>query len=516
MSSVAVEIVDIHKSFGKTRALHGASLLARTGEIHAIVGENGSGKSTLAKIASGIILPDAGTVSVFGATPRTPVAAIAAGVATIYQEMMLAEELSVWENLFAGSDSTWRRRRSNTQKRAETHEVLSRLAACPIDPDARVADLTLSVKQWVVIARALVQKPRVLIFDESSAALDLEATSRLHEEMRALRDGGTAVLIVTHRIAELVKIADVATVLRDGETVGRLERAEITERNILRLMSAASGHSARGRSAAATAVGAEVLSARGLQTRASAPTVEFCLRAGQIVGLAGLEGAGQVELIAALAGIAAPVGGHVEAPSGQVDGLRAAEAAGIVYVSGDRKREGIFPNLSILENFGMAIYPRSGRLFGLLNGAATSAAFAREVNRLAIKSGQPGDRITTLSGGNQQKVLIARAFALSPKVILLNDPTRGVDIGTKQALWRQLRAFADAGGAVVYLSTEIEEFFNFVDRACVFFDGSIFAEVAATDLSEDRLLAAIFGQSAAPTFGDAALSPKPAQMEGAA
>ncbi|SEN82989.1 ABC transporter [Loktanella fryxellensis] len=202
MSSVAVEIVDIHKSFGKTRALRGASLLARMGEIHAIVGENGSGKSTLAKIASGIILPDSGTVSVFGATPRTPVAAIAAGVVTIYQEMMLAEELSVWENLFAGSDPTWRRQRSNTQKRAETHEVLSRLAACPIDPDARVADLTLSVKQWVVIARALVQKPRVLIFDESSAALDLEATSRLHEEMRALRDGGTAVLIVTHRIAE--------------------------------------------------------------------------------------------------------------------------------------------------------------------------------------------------------------------------------------------------------------------------------------------------------------------------
>lgn len=516
MSSVAVDLADIHKSFGETRALRGASLLARAGEIHAVVGENGSGKSTLAKIASGIILPDTGTVSVFGVTPRTPVAAIAAGVATIYQEMMLAEQLSVWENLFAGSDPTWRRRRSNVQKRIETREILSRLAACPVDPDARVADLALSVKQWVVIARALVQKPRVLIFDESSAALDLEATNRLHAEMRALCAGGTAVLIVTHRIAELVKIADVATVLRDGETVGRLERAEITEENILRLMSAASGHSARGRATAANAAGTEVLSARGLRTRAVAQPVEFSLRAGQIVGLAGLEGAGQVEFITALAGIAAPAGGRVEVPSGQVGGLRAAEAAGIVYVSGDRKREGIFPNLSILENFGMALYGRSGRPFGLLDGAATTGAFAREVDRLAIKFGQPGDRITTLSGGNQQKVLIARAFALSPKVFLLNDPTRGVDIGTKQALWRQLRAYADAGGAVVYLSTEIEEFFNFVDRACVFFDGTIFAEVAATDLSEDRLLAAMFGQSAAPIFGDAALSPKPVQMEGAA
>ena len=206
MSSVAVEIVDVHKSFGETRALRGASLLARTGEIHAIVGENGSGKSTLAKIASGVILPDSGRISVLGMTPRNPVEAIAAGVATIYQEMMLAEELSIWENLFAGSDPTWRRRRTNAQKRGEAREILSRLADCPIDPDTRVADLSLSVKQWVVIARALVQKPKVLIFDESSAALDLEATNRLHEEMRALRAAGTAVLIVTHRIAELVKI----------------------------------------------------------------------------------------------------------------------------------------------------------------------------------------------------------------------------------------------------------------------------------------------------------------------
>lgn len=516
MSSVAVDVVDIHKSFGETRALRGASLLARGGEIHAIVGENGSGKSTLAKIVSGIILPDAGSFSVLGATPRTPVAAIAAGVATIYQEMMLSEELSVWENLFAGSDPTWWRERSNRQKRAETREILLRLANCPIDPDARVADLALSVKQWIVIARALIQKPRVLIFDESSAALDLEATNRLHDEMRALRTGGTAVLIVTHRIAELVKIADVATVLRDGETVGRLERTEITEENILRLMSAASGHSARGREVASMVEGTNALAACGLRTRAGAPPVEFSLRAGQIVGLAGLEGAGQVELIAALAGIAAPAGGHVETPSGQVDGLRAAKAAGIAYVSGDRKREGIFPNLSILENFGMALYGRSGRLFGLLDGATTSAAFADEVKRLAIKFGHAGDHISTLSGGNQQKVLIARAFALSPKVILLNDPTRGVDIGTKQALWRQLRAFADAGGAVVYLSTEIEEFSNFVDRACVFFNGSIFAEVAALDLSEDRLLAAMFGQGEAPTFGDSPLSLKSVKTEGAA
>ncbi|MCU0905929.1 MAG: sugar ABC transporter ATP-binding protein [Rhodobacteraceae bacterium] len=516
MSSVAVDVSDVHKSFGETRALRGASLVARAGEIHAIVGENGSGKSTLAKIASGVIRPDSGRVQVLGVTPTSPAQSIAAGVATIYQEMMLAEELSVWENLFAGSDTTWRRRRTNAQKRAETRAMMERLAACPIDPDARVADLSLSVKQWIVIARALVAGPRVLIFDESSAALDLEATMRLHEEMRALRAGGTAVLIVTHRIAELVKIADVATVLRDGETVGRLDRSAMTEANILRLMSASSGHSARGRGAVTPTAGADVLAARGLRTRAGARPVDVTLRAGEIIGLAGLEGAGQAEFIAALAGIAPPVAGHVQTPQGRIAGLAAAEAAGIAYVSGDRKREGIFPNLSILENFGMALHGRSRRPFGVLDRAGTEAAFAQEVARLGIRFGRPGDRITTLSGGNQQKVLIARAFALSPKVILLNDPTRGVDIGTKQALWRQLRAFADAGGAVVYLSTEIEEFFDFVDRACVFFDGSVFAEIPAADLSEDRLLAAMFGQSGGHAFAGPRDDKRPVPLEGAA
>jgi ABC-type sugar transport system ATPase subunit len=278
-------------------------------------------------------------------------------------------------------------------------------------------------------------------------------------------------------------------------------------------MSAASGHAARGR-AVAGAAGPEVLAARGLQTRAGGAAMEFSLRTGEIVGLAGLEGAGQAAFIAALAGIAPPVAGHVAAPAGPVDGLQAAAAAGIAYVSGDRKREGIFPNLSILENFGMALHARSRRLFGLLDRAGTEAAFAQEVARLGIRFGQSGDRITTLSGGNQQKVLIARAFALSPRVILLNDPTRGVDIGTKQALWQQLRAFAEAGGAVVYLSTEIEEFADFVDRACVFFDGAIFTEIPAAELREDRVLAAMFGQQAAPSFGEAA--PAPVLMEGAA
>lgn len=500
MRNVTVKITDVHKSFGETRALYGASLLARSGEIHAIVGENGSGKSTLAKIISGVILPDRGEVVVAGATLRSPREAKAAGVATIYQEMMLAEDLAIWENLFAGSDPTWNRLRSNAQKRTETQETMNRLAGLDLDPDTRVAELSLSAKQWLVIARALVQKPKVLIFDESSAALDLEATNRLHHEMRALRESGTSVLIVTHRIAELVKIADVATILRDGASVGRLEREDITEENILRLMSAATAHSATGRTGGQGGTGENVLTARGVQLASDVPTVEFSIHAGEIVGLAGLDGAGQAEFIAALAGIKVPLVGTVTTPTGPVINLATAEAAGIAYVSGDRKREGIFPNLSILENFGLALHGRVAGPLGLLNRKTIANAFQNEVKRLVIKFGRETDGITTLSGGNQQKVLIARAFALSPKVILLNDPARGVDIGTKQVLWKHLRDFADAGGAVIYLSTEIEEFFDFADRACVFFDRRIFAELTGEDLNEERILAAMFGRNAPAVF----------------
>lgn len=242
----AISLSDIHMSFGETRALEGASLQADLGEIHAIVGENGSGKSTLAKIMSGVILPDSGEIDILGVRPTRPSDAIAAGISTIYQEIFVAEDLSIWENIFAGVDGLWRKRCRTSEKKALARDVLKRLAEVDIDPDTPVSDLPLNLKQWIVIARAILQKPRVLIFDESSAALDLDATNRLHLEMLALREAGSCIILVTHRIAELVKITDRATVLRDGKTVGRLEKGEVTEDRLLQLMSADTRHNALG------------------------------------------------------------------------------------------------------------------------------------------------------------------------------------------------------------------------------------------------------------------------------
>lgn len=509
----AISLQNIRKSFGETHALAGASLNADLGEIHAIVGENGSGKSTLAKVMSGVVLPDSGDVDIMGKRPTQPAEAIAAGISAIYQEIMVADELSVWENVFAGADGFWRRSTGTSEKKALTRETLGRLAEIDIDPDMPVSLFPLNVKQWIVIARAILQRPKLLIFDESSAALDLDATNRLHKEMLTLKEAGSCVMLVTHRIAELVKITDSATVLRDGRTVGRLQRAEITEENLLRLMSADSRANAtinREKNVISTEH-KPALEACQVRLRPDSEPVSFKVYPGEIVGIAGLDGAGHSDFVGILAGIRTAPEGHVQiwdasTTSHRIADLAAAENAGITYVSGDRKKEGIFPNLSILENFGMALYRRFSGHGGLIDRHGINEVFATEESRLSIKYGRKSDKITTLSGGNQQKVLIARAFAASPKVIILNDPARGIDIGTKQDLYGHLRQFASNGGAVVYLSTEIEEFFNFADRAEVFFEGSLFASFEHSEINEDNLLAAMFGQAQPIVFDEDVIS----------
>lgn len=497
----AISIKNVQKNFGETKALADASIEAEFGQIHAIVGENGSGKSTLAKIMSGIVIADAGSVDVLGGAPTSPAEAINLGISTIFQEMMLAEELTLWENVFAGADTFWKRTSSVAQKKARTKDILTRLTDNEINPDWSVSSVPLHIKQWTVIARAILQNPKVLIFDESSAALDLEATNRLHVEMLKLKEQGACVVIVTHRIAELVKIADAATVLRDGDTVGVLGRPEMTENNLLQLMSASNEHSAKGsrKNRVVSSEHKPALEANDIVVASGKPAFDFKIYPGEIVGIVGLDGAGQADFVRSLAGIEQPLAGSVKVwndptTSRAIGSLTEAEDCKLTYVSGDRKREGIFPNLSIVENFGLALYNRLSGPMGLIKKGALARAFETERERLSIKFGAKSDKITTLSGGNQQKVLIARAFAQDPKVIILNDPARGVDIGTKQDLYSHLRDFASNGGAVVFLSTEIEELFDFADRADVFFEGTLFASFTENEIGEDNLLAAMFGQ----------------------
>ncbi|MER8695309.1 sugar ABC transporter ATP-binding protein [Mesorhizobium opportunistum] len=504
MTEVRNEIVlqDIRKRFGETIALDGCSLTIKPGEVHAIVGENGSGKSTLAKILSGVVLPDSGTLSVFGQVPQTPMQARRLGVATIFQEVLVAESLPVVDNIFAGSDSLWRRSRSRAIARSQSRDILQRFTGLDIDPDTLVRNLPLSVRQWIVIARALVAKPRMLILDESSAALDLDATARLHAEIRKLRDDGCCVVIVTHRIAELIRITDRATVLRDGSVVGQLIGSEITEASLIGLMSPKQSNtgSPQERFAAQRRFGGgPILSASAVSVAIGAKPLDFVMSEGEIVGVTGLDGQGQANFLRVAAGILPPFAGEVTAgPVGRsvrVATLNDAVNQGIAYVSGDRAREGIFPNLSVLENFSLAHYRRHFGEFGWIDWKPLKKAFAVERTKLAIRMGQSSNRITSLSGGNQQKVLIGRALARAPRIMVLDDPARGVDVATKRELYALLKDFAAAGGAVLYLSSEIEEFMGFADRVLIFRDGSLFRTLPGGELSEHALLAGMFGHA---------------------
>jgi ribose transport system ATP-binding protein len=503
MAEPGIAIVGVKKSFGSTQALRGVNFHAKMGEIHAIVGGNGCGKSTLAKVISGVVPVDSGQVSVMGLSPAAPHEARAAGIATVFQEVLVADECSVLENLYMGSDSLWSRTLGKQEKYDTAKTLMRSLAGMPIDPDMLVGLLPLNIKQWITIGRALLCKPRVLILDESSAALDLDSTERLFGKMRELRDSGCAVIIVTHRIAELIRICDRATVLRDGQDVGILEKSEITEKNLLRLMTGKNPVAEeKSHSQGAAQLGAVVLRSRKMKVWPDSRPTNCSLRQGEILGVAGLDGQGQSEFVRMLAGVdpsisTAPLVRNKRGDFVEIEGLKSAVDHGVCYVSGDRKREGIFANLSIYENLLMPLYRRKtrGGWLGIIGWDGLVGTFDWEVERLAIRMGERTNKITSLSGGNQQKVLIGRAFALNPDILILNDPARGIDVGAKAELYKHLRDFAATGKSVIYLSSEIEEFVGFCARVVVFRNGSVFDEFKGSEIHPTAILESMFGQT---------------------
>jgi ribose transport system ATP-binding protein len=501
---LGISIVGVRKSFDVTKALDGCSFSASLGEIHAIFGGNGSGKSTLAKVISGVLRVDAGQVNVLGHTPNSPNDARAIGIATVFQEVLVAEECSILDNLYIGADGLWSKTLSTGAKIKAAKSLMAELTGFDLDMDTLVGALPLSVKQWITIGRALLCKPKLLILDESSAALDLDSTERLFAKMRELRDQGSAVIIVTHRIAEMTRISDRATVLRDGRDVGVLERAEINEKNLLRLMAGRTKVTAKQQVSLEDMRGeGTVLKADAMKIWPDSREIQFRLHRGEILGAVGLDGQGQSDFVRILAGIQKPYSSGPMVASSRggfavIESIADAYSHGLSYVSGDRKREGIFTNLSIFENMLLPLYrskSRGGKL-AIIDWSTLTGAFEWEREKLSIRMGDRSDKITSLSGGNQQKVLIGRAFALSPNILVLNDPARGVDIGAKDDLYTHLKDFADRGKSVVYMSSEIEELVGFCSRVLVFRSGTVFEELVGDAIAPDRILAAMFGQTA--------------------
>jgi len=501
-----VEVSRASKSFGETRALRACNFTARGGEVHAVVGENGSGKSTLAKLLAGVLYPDSGSVRVNGEPPGSPHAARARGIAVVFQEILIAEGGSVLDNLYIGDDGLFRPRRSQRQKRAEAEALLNRLMGGPVALDAPVDDLTLNTRQWIVIARALLGKPRVVVFDEATAALDHSSVERFFTMVRELRAGGACVLIVTHRIHELTAICDRATVLSDGADVGTLVGGEITEARLLELMRGeaepgTAGGGAGERPGFSRGIGAQAaLVVSKLRLTPDARPIDLAVKGGEIVGLAGLEGHGQVEFIQAVSGIRRAAGGSVhierEGRAQAIDSALSADRANMAYIPGDRKAEGTFSNLSVFENFGIACYRRTARA-GFIDRRRVMRMFHDQVARLSIRVGGSAAPIHSLSGGNQQKIVVGRALAAAPLVLALNDPTRGVDIGAKRDIYGLLKRLAEDGKAILFLSNEIEEFVGLCDRVVVFRLQSVCDVLAGEEITADAVLEAMFGYTGA-------------------
>ena len=426
----------------------------------------------------------------------SPRAAQRAGIATVFQEVLVVEPRSVVENVWLGSDSALRACAPAAVKRRRADELLGELVRTSFPLDERIDRLALSDRQACCVVRALVRNPRVLILDEATSALDVGTRDRLFQILARLTGDGVAVLFISHRMDEIAEIADRVTVMRSGRTVATLEREAADPATLVRLMTGGD-HLVQGsvRRNLSRVAGEAVLRARGLRLRDERAACDFELRAGEIVGLAGLEGQGQDTFLRALWG-SGPAAGEITRCEGAAEHpIGSAEVAarrGIAYVPRERRAESLFAARSVRENFGIVTITRDVRR-GLIRTNATRRRLDAYREQLDIRMSSPEALITTLSGGNQQKVVMARWLAAEPRVLLLNDPTRGIDIGAKRDLYAVLESLAEAGMAIVMLSTELDEHVELMDRVLVFRDGELAAELAGAGLGREALVSAFFG-----------------------
>ena len=484
-SAELIKLTGISKRFPGVKALQNVDLTVRAGEVHALTGENGSGKSTLSRIMAGMIQPDEGEILIDGkpTTVPSPAAAIAMGIVMISQELTLAPTLTVAENIYLGRLPKTRMGIVDwPQLRRDARVALDRLGV-HVSPDAKVADLSVELRQEIEIARALSCNARLLILDEATSSLSEAATNRLLSLVRKERDAGMAVVMITHRMPEIYSVASIATVLRDGKYVATVPLEQTSEQDLVRLMVGREIQDFYGKRRFDH--GETVLEVGGLTTPLGLlrPTT-LSVKRGEILGVAGLVGSGKAEFGLALGGAIAASGSvHVAARPMRLGDPRKAIEAGIGFVPDDRKTSALLMVRSILENFSLAWIDRLSR-----RGVIDTAREAREVNDAikvyGVATGSSAVSVATLSGGNQQKVILGRTFVRKPDVLVLSEPTRGIDVGAKSEIYRMLQDAAEAGAAVIVISSELPELLGISDRIAVFFEGAmeaVFDRAGATE-----------------------------------
>src|SRR3954469_5723208 len=493
-----LEVQGVTKHFAGVMALEDVSLSLMPGEVHALVGENGAGKSTLIKVLTGVYRPDEGELR-FGGEPvsfSSPRAAQDAGISTIYQEIDLIPLRSVAQNIFLGREPRTRLGLTDRRRmRRESAEVLDRYGL-DVDPGSTVRSLGLGVQQMVAIAKAVSREAKVVIMDEPTSSLEGREAQHLFEVIQKLREDGVAVLYVSHRLDELYEICERVTVLRDGKLVHTGALEELPRLELIAMMlgreageieeqEARAGHEA-------SDVGEPVLVARDLSDHPRVRSVSVEVRRGETVGLAGLMGSGRTETAKAIFGAEPLDNGTVELEDRAVRLRSPADAVpqGLAFLPEDRKADGIFPGLSIRENIVAAALPRLSKR-GVVSRAATDKLVDTFMERLDIKASSPDQPVGELSGGNQQKVLVARRLCTEPKILILDEPTRGIDVGAKAEVQGLISELSEQGLAVLMISSEPEEVVQASDRVLVLRDGALVETLSGDELTEDRIVHAI-------------------------
>jgi ribose transport system ATP-binding protein len=494
--SPILELVDVSKRYGGVRALERARFACAPGRIHALLGENGAGKSTLIKMMAGVVQPDEGRILLEGRERRFlhPQEAVSAGIACIFQELSLMPDLSVADNICITNPPKRFGLVDRAAQRRIAEAALKRAGAEGIHPLAPVGSLSLSRRQMVEIAKALAREPKILILDEATSALTAADVQRVFTLLKRLRDEGLAIVYISHRMNEIAELADDCSVFRNGQHVATFEHGSKTDAQTVEMMIGRDiEHAFPPKPAAQTATDAAppALEVRGLSWNERLQAIDLAVRPGEIVGLGGLDGQGQREFFLALFGVLRGVSGEVRLSGRpvQVHSPKAAKQAdiGIALVPEDRKTDGLMLPMSVRDNLSLAALDRLSRA-GVVITADEAQATAAMVTQLSIKAPDVGEPVGTLSGGNQQKVVIAKWLMNQPRIVLLSDPTRGIDVGTKQEIYVLLRRLADEGAAVLLYSTDYAELIGCCDRVAVFFDGRIVRWLEGAELTEHALV----------------------------
>jgi ribose transport system ATP-binding protein len=486
----------VSKRFGGVIALHDASFACERGEIHALLGGNGAGKSTLVKVLCGVQPLDDGEVTFKGGVVRfnNPAEAAAQGVVPVFQELSLIPDLTVAENLFIGREPRRFGLIDGRAMRRQAVELLAGLHFPRIDPSATIRDLPLAERQLVEIAKAIGRNPDVLILDEATSALGQREVDSVFNALRLLKAQGMSIIFISHRMEEVRSICDRATVFRDGQHVATVDVRTTAPNMLVQLMIGRALDEVfpdRPTEPTATDLALEVT---GLGWTHTLRNVSFSIKRGEIVGLSGLEGQGQGDLLFALFGVYAGLSGEVRVngKSLKLGSPSAAMRAGIAMVPEDRKTQGLILPLTVGENICLPNLPNLANA-GIVDQRAERRETGGMIKRLAVKTQSTETQVRYLSGGNQQKVAIAKWLMIEAKTYLMYDPTRGIDVATKQEIYQLIRRLADEGNAILFFSTDLPEIIGLCDRALVMYEGSIVQELDRSLLTKEKLIAAALG-----------------------